>query len=203
MARSKKAVVDDDHKETEKEHDDDFEIIRFPTKEEKKKAYEDAREFSPVGTFPSDFEEWVEVKKTILGKREMDGVFATRDLPPGMIMGEYVGEKTDTTKRKFFGDNEASYVLELKTSKGFRYIDGEDKAKSSWLRYINRPGKGDSPNAYFFSYYNRAYVATSKPIRKGDQLFINYLLNKEKRLPSHLTTSKRAWKRTPTARERK
>ena len=186
--RTKKA--DADRKETSSENNG-FEIIQFPTKEEKKKAYEDARKFSPVGTFPSDFAEWVEVKSTRLGKKEMDGVFATRDLPPGMIMGEYIGEKTDTTRRKLFGDGEASYVLELKTGKGFRYIDGQDKAKSSWLRYINRPGEGCKPNAYFFSYYNRAYVATSEPIQKGEQLFINYLLDKETRLPSYLTTKKK------------
>ena len=156
---------------------------RPPTESDVKAELKQAKKFSPIGTFPPDFGEWFEIKETKLGDENMDGVFATVNLPANMFLGQYRGKRSyrDVGKgRKKFKMGQGRYVVEHRVGNKFRYIDGEDEDKSSWLRYINRPETKGQENAMFVvELDNQVYVRTTKEIKKGQQVFIWYLLNGE------------------------
>ena len=68
------------------------------------------RRFSPKGTFPKDFNKWMELRKTPgHGGSRSQGVFTKRAFPEGMMLGEYRGPRdyTGSDNRETKGDNES------------------------------------------------------------------------------------------------
>lgn len=172
-------------------------ILLRPTKEELKEQIKIAQEFSPIGGLPPDFGKWFRIGTTTLGGKKMKGVFATRNLPSNLILGEYKGDveyRGVELGPKLVNKDEGSYLFQLKVGKRYKYIDGEDEERSSWLRFINRPEKKGEENSHFFSYYSRVYAVTNRPVKKGEQIFIWYLLLGE----NHITNSQKSTTTEPT-----
>ena len=102
------------------------------------------------------------------------GVFAWRDLEADLVLGDYVGEECDE-------DADGDYVLYVSgyNSKGKEVemcVDAENKETSNWSRYINsvRAGDGRVKNAKFFIRGSGISVKTIRPIKRGEEVLVDY-----------------------------
>lgn len=136
-----------------------------------------ARDFSPIGELPHDFNEWFEIKTTVLGNQTMQGVFAVRQIPTNMVLGELKGQFVEygaKTEEKYFED--ASCVIRIDMSKKVKYINAKEFRFSSWVRFVNTGPSNDMNNTEFFAHRGRAYLKSTQIINPGDQLFATYEL---------------------------
>jgi len=101
----------------------------------------------------------VDVKRSITGL----GLFATRDIPKGVCVLEYIGNiinDEDATKSK------SRYLFEVSKNHN---IDGS--ARSNKARYLNH---ACIPNCIVEKYRKRIFVLTAKKIKVGDELTFDY-----------------------------
>jgi len=101
----------------------------------------------------------VDVKRSITGL----GLFATRDIPKGVCILEYMGNiinDEDATKSK------SRYLFEVSKNHN---IDGS--ARSNKARYLNH---ACIPNCIVEKYRKRIFVLTAKKIKVGDELTFDY-----------------------------
>lgn len=162
--------------------------LKNATDEELKAELKIARKFSPIGKLPKDFAQWFTIKKTRLGGKSMNGVFATVDIPKNMILGEYRGKVTYGPHDMGFQNREpfeGDYVVKISETqeanpKRTKFVDGQDPAVSSWLRLINTARPRSKNNAVFFGHKTgsewRLYVKSTQMIPKGKQVYIFYKL---------------------------
>ena len=108
------------------------------------------------------------------------GAFASRDIPKGAILGNYMGE---VCSRETNGD----YVLYVSVHREYNgtikkvelCIDAQNPKLSNWTRFINSVtnNKNDT-NVAFFVYgeenQENVGVKTIKFIPKGHELFLDY-----------------------------
>lgn len=146
------------------------------------------RRFSPKGTFPKDFNKWMELRKTPgHGGSRSQGVFTKRAFPEGMMLGEYRGPRdytgSDNRKRK---ETTKAYLLEVSSPglPGFvilgHLFDRHSPRSGSWCRFVNAPNAEEQPNAVFAAYWFRnkirVVLETQSPIQKGQQILVAYAL---------------------------
>jgi len=110
------------------------------------------------------------IKKSTI-KNSGKGAFTEIELPKGKTINYYKGEKLSLEKfNKLKNDD---YVWELSSPKGPFYIDASNKNKSNWLRYINHKS-GKKANLEPYQYKGKMYYRTTKKIKAGSELFIDY-----------------------------
>jgi hypothetical protein len=137
------------------------------------KALKDARQFSPKGGSPAE-PGWVIRKRCKLGGKWMYGMFAERDIPAHMYLGEFKGKRSYGTF-----DVSSDYSLQVeRPGKATLYIDGNDTLVSSWCKYINE-GNDANLNCKFVHHttefgVTEVYVYSTVPISFSQQLFIRY-----------------------------
>jgi hypothetical protein len=105
------------------------------------------------------------------------GIFAMQDIPKGLF-GVYRGvKKTD------YNDVNPYYSWEINPyddkgepvkGKSLFWIDAFDKSKSNWTRYVNCGLNRKLNNLTPIQEYEKMYYYTSKKIKAGDELFIDY-----------------------------
>lgn len=106
------------------------------------------------------------------------GVFATRDLLPGEILGRYKGRMLSEEQYQeacAAGTTSGDYAFELGDSGWL--VDGEELAQSSWLRYVNhsvRRANCEAGACKAFGETYAIYLTTTQPISKGQECFFNY-----------------------------
>lgn len=122
-----------------------------------------------MNTMPLKKEEYTIKTSTVPNSGK--GVFTKVDLSKGFTIGNYMGRKLNVMQyNNLKNDN---YVWELSSSHGPFYIDASIKKYSNWLRYINH--KSDNKeNLEPYQYSGNLYYRTTKKIKKGSELFIDY-----------------------------
>jgi SET domain-containing protein len=119
-----------------------------------------------------------------------NGVFARRDLPASTLVGWYTGaivaeadqERREEEDKTYTG----AYIMRLcdtspaEAGEGW-LIDGEDARMSSWTRYINHSVRRQNVAAYYLTpraglpaRCGAIYLEAIKPIREGQELFLDY-----------------------------
>lgn len=138
------------------------------------------REFSPIGGFPPDFKQWFEVRPTPeFGGKNSKGVFATRKITPGTLLGEYRGDIVYEDYQ--FEGIEEHYALNVTVDEAYLYtILGHDPARASWVRLVNSASIDDDQNADFEPFLHprtgemRVILVAKKHIKKNQQLLAKY-----------------------------
>ena len=101
------------------------------------------------------------------------GAFTNIYLPKGTVLNYYKGKKL--SKKQYDRLSDSEYVWELSGRNGVPvYVDGKDKKKSNWLRYLNDPKKNSKINVEPYQYKQKIYYRTIKKVKPGDELFISY-----------------------------
>jgi len=97
------------------------------------------------------------------------GVFASRELPKGVVLGAYAGERLTLAEMDArYPRGDARYVLDVRGV----YLDAADPAHSNWTRYINSPhGTRLRANVAF---RGSGSVVTARRIRSGEELLVSY-----------------------------
>ena len=153
-----------------------------------KKALDIARQFSPLGRYPTGFNTRYKIKSTpAYGGDDSQGVFTKKRIKAGAYIGELRG-RIDTKERTRRTAHVSNYALEVRTPPGrFHYeLLCHQKHNSSWLRMINRPNAGEVANVEFVlceypmprgvrpcGSFRVAVVAT-RAIASGRQLLAHY-----------------------------
>jgi SET domain-containing protein len=113
----------------------------------------------------------LKVKKSTI-KQAGKGLFAAKDIPKGTKLGYYAGVYMN--ERGYDKLNNQDYVWEVSRDK---YVDAKPCPRAT-LRYINSkmPKKGTkrSFNVEPYTYKGKLWYRTTKPIKAGDELFIDY-----------------------------
>ncbi len=109
------------------------------------------------------------------------GVFANRDIKKYECLAEYKGEfltleDYDKKDKKCKNPIEMDYIWQLEDEDGeiISYIDGWDKSKSNWTRYVNCPCKKRQENVIPIQKNLKMYYYANRNIKKGEELFIWY-----------------------------
>ena len=114
-------------------------------------------------------EEYTIKKSTIPNSGK--GAFTNVDLKKGYTIGYYKGRKLSPKQyEKLKNDN---YSWELSSSHGPFYIDASIKKYSNWLRYVNHKS-GSKANLEPYQYNGKMYYRTTKKIKAGNELFVDY-----------------------------
>lgn len=116
------------------------------------------------------------------------GVFAERDYPSGFDFGPYKGRWL--TPEEYNSKNkDLLYVWEVNDYRGNKsrakgkkfdptatigYWDGECKKDSNYMRYINHPRTKLEENITAKQVGPYVHYLSSRPIKAGEELFVNY-----------------------------
>lgn len=104
------------------------------------------------------------------------GLFATRDLPKGFVLGEYAGERITHAQanERWSGRDETDAHTFLFTVSSRTVIDGNSGGND--LRFINHRCQ---PNCEAQIKRGRVYIVTRKRIRSGEEIAIEYNIERE------------------------
>lgn len=101
------------------------------------------------------------------------GVSALKNLKKGTNLGIYKGKLL--SKKQYNKLKDKSYVWEIDTPKGVIYHDGKFIKRNNILRYVNGvKSKNQKENVEAYQYNKTIRYRTSKNIKKGEELIINY-----------------------------
>ena len=121
---------------------------------------------------------YIEVRKSSIPSAGM-GVFAKESLSEGQRIGEYKGQLI--SREEFKGKKDTYYVFEVsrKVGKSYKtfYIDARYKKYSNILRYVNGARTTTQKrfiNVRAYQYGGKIYYKTLKPLRKGEELLLDY-----------------------------
>lgn len=137
-----------------------------------------ARTQSPLGKLPRYF--YLAPSLQIKDKRtgvSVRGLFTSKFIPRGKLIGEYRGPKIDMhrtqTKKRFtqyffsvYADNDQSTVKFV--------IDGANSRRSSFLRYVNAPNRKLDANTRFEQVDDSILMYATKPIKPDTELLAWY-----------------------------
>ena len=113
--------------------------------------------------------------KTSTIKNAGKGAFTNIYLPKGTVLNYYRGKKLTKKQYDLLPEHKTDYIWELSTpTGGVTYVDGKDKKKSNWLRYLNDPKKDSRLNVEPYQYKQKIYYRTIKNVKPGQELFISY-----------------------------
>lgn len=114
-----------------------------------------------------------------LGKSTINGaglgIFTKVDLPKGAYLSTYKGKEL-TPKEYYQSPKELDYVWEILDTNGkpLKYIDAGVIRNSNFLRYINHPLNKKMQNVRAVQVGENIIYETSKRVKKGDELLVNY-----------------------------
>ena len=108
------------------------------------------------------------------------GVFAKTLIPKGKRLCSYEGELL--SEQEFDKRSDTSYVFEVqkKVSGKYKlfYIDARKKKYSNWARYVNGVKtpfqKKKNLNVRAYQYNEKIFYKTTRNIKEGEELFIDY-----------------------------
>ena len=100
-----------------------------------------------------------------------NGAFANINLKKGTVLNYYKGKKLTPKQYDRLADD--SYVWEISSPHGPRYIDGKNPKKSNWLRFLN-DSRDRRINVEPYQYRGNIYYRTIKNVKPGGELFISY-----------------------------
>ena len=110
-----------------------------------------ARDDSPLGEYPENFDEGFEIRDTPNhGGDTSRGVFAVRRIRKDAVLGEYRGVISQGRLQASIAD--AKY--QLKIDRTPYSITAADPQTSSWPRMINRPNRNETSNVKFEAWQN-------------------------------------------------
>ncbi|XP_035873163.1 histone-lysine N-methyltransferase PRDM9-like [Phyllostomus discolor] len=92
------------------------------------------------------------------------------DLPVGLCFGPYEGQITEDKEACKSG---YSWVI-TKGRKCCGYVDGKDKSRSNWMRYVNCARNDEEENLVAFQYHRQIFYRTRRVIRPGCELLVWY-----------------------------
>jgi len=116
------------------------------------------------------------------------GIFADQDYPSGHDFGAYKGRWL-TPEEYNEKDKDLLYVWEVNDYRGNKhrakgkkfepsttigYWDGECKKDSNYMRYINHPRTAQEENILAKQVGPYVHYFSSRPIKDGEELFVNY-----------------------------
>jgi SET domain-containing protein len=108
-------------------------------------------------------------KSTIVGAGK--GLFAKQALCENTKLGEYTG----TITYDHFNEK-SDYVFKVRLNRKnhakYKYIDAADT--DCILRYVNGADAQNSPNVYSYQYREKIYFKTLRPIKKDEELIVDY-----------------------------
>lgn len=109
------------------------------------------------------------------------GVFATRVLPPGTLIGWYTGEvlsNAEYLRRREAGLTTGDYAIALGAS---WTIDADDAETSSWLRYINHSSRRANAASFYApprrgleARHGATFFEVTKRVAVGEELLVDY-----------------------------
>ena len=100
------------------------------------------------------------------------GAFTNIYLPKDTILDYYRGKTL--SPKQYTNLEDKSYIWRLKTKdRGEFYVDGQDKSKSNWLRYLN-DARSNYNNIKPYQYDGKIFYKTMEDIQPGQELFVNY-----------------------------
>merc|ERR1719217_392749 len=100
------------------------------------------------------------------------GVFALRDLPEGCLLSRYEGvviTQSEYDRRVEEEHTSGDYALELTTG---WIVDGEDPARSNWVRFINHNVR--KQNCFAQEVTGAVTLETLRAVAEGEELFFDY-----------------------------
>ncbi|XP_062941335.1 histone-lysine N-methyltransferase PRDM9-like [Cynocephalus volans] len=92
------------------------------------------------------------------------------DLPLGQHFGPYEGQITE-------GEEAANSGYSWMITKGrncYEYVDGKDKSRANWMRYVNCARGDEEQNLVAFQYHGQIFYRTCQVIRPGCELLVWY-----------------------------
>ncbi len=114
--------------------------------------------------FPQDF--W-EIKTT---KNKGQGIFAKKDIPAGVVIGDYIGKVIRTATENTIEGDEGLYLMYYHDYASIYPVD----IKKPGVHLINH---SCVPNAWMYIYHGHTLFFTLRKIFKGEELTISYLLS--------------------------
>ncbi|CAH1774723.1 unnamed protein product [Owenia fusiformis] len=100
------------------------------------------------------------------------GIFATVNIPAGVWLGPYDGERVYQYRKVRL---DAEYAFKVKVnSHVYMYIDAWNPRTSNWIRYINAALDMVQQNVEFLQCYDKIYYHTIKPIPAGTEVLVFY-----------------------------
>lgn len=97
------------------------------------------------------------------------GLFATQFINKGTVLYEYTGRVT--TRRA--EDASSAYRMNVRVEGRLLVIDAQDVELSSAARFINHSAAA-SANCKFVERAGRVFVVTTRKIKPGDELLVDY-----------------------------
>ncbi|XP_041373100.1 histone-lysine N-methyltransferase set-17-like [Gigantopelta aegis] len=100
------------------------------------------------------------------------GVFAREDIPSRTIFSAYEG----VVVMDPHNERDNSYACKIldKNSEALFLIDGKDRSRSNWLRYVNTARFADDLNVKTAQCRDQMYYYTVKPVPAGHELLVGY-----------------------------
>jgi hypothetical protein len=142
---------------------------------------QNANEFSPTGQLPDNFRHYLRLGPPSRVHRGVHrGVYATNTLESDIALGEILGSRSMGPSHGEF--EFADFITELPLGNGESiYIDSTQGSLSSWCRFINTSEDPNAPYNCTFTQVEiegvvRAFVTTTRRIRRGEELICDYLL---------------------------
>ena len=117
--------------------------------------------------------EYIMIKKSSIPGAGQ-GVFATETIKKGKNLGEYSGARLNLDQ--FLKKKNTDYCFEInRKNKKPIYVDG--KIRGSWLSKINGAKTSKEKkkiNVFAYQYNEKIYFKTTKNIKNGQELLIDY-----------------------------
>ena len=120
-------------------------------------------------------DDYIEISKSSIpgaGK----GVFATKYIPEGSVMGYYKGRLY--TQEEYDKLTNKDYIFELKfANQPHFFIDASNRKYSNWTRYVNGAKKKSQKNLINTDTFQQCfniYFEAKKDIQPGEELIITY-----------------------------
>uniref|UniRef100_A0A2K5Q8M9 SET domain-containing protein n=1 Tax=Cebus imitator TaxID=2715852 RepID=A0A2K5Q8M9_CEBIM len=92
------------------------------------------------------------------------------DLPLGLHFGPYEGRVTEDEEAA----NSGYSWLITKGRNSYEYVDGKDKSRANWMRYVNCVRDDEEQNLVAFQYHRQIFYRTCRVIRPGCELLVWY-----------------------------
>ncbi|XP_062941309.1 histone-lysine N-methyltransferase PRDM7-like [Cynocephalus volans] len=92
------------------------------------------------------------------------------DLPLGLQFGPFEGQITEDEEAANSG---YSWMI-TKGRNCYEYVDGKDKSRANWMRYVNCARDDEEQNLVAFQYHGQIFYRTCQVIRPGCELLVWY-----------------------------
>ncbi|XP_021102050.1 histone-lysine N-methyltransferase PRDM9 isoform X2 [Heterocephalus glaber] len=91
-------------------------------------------------------------------------------LPLDLHFGPYEGQLTEDEEA---GRSGYAWMV-TKGRHCYEYVDGKDRSRANWMRYVNCARDEEEQNLVAFQYHRQIFYRTCQPIGPGSELFVWY-----------------------------